>query len=78
VAVNLETSELPEKAVYFVRTQNNVELVNENFNDLVTYGDLNEHIADSLKNLMHHNMLSFLKGMAPKNWGLCEENQREE
>jgi len=35
-------------------------------------------MADSLKNLMHHNMLPFLRGMAVKNWGLCEDNQREE
>jgi hypothetical protein len=70
---------LSDKAVYFVRSGAE-ELTSENFDNLVTWGELNQFTADTLKNLMHHCMLPFLKGSSgnTKSWGLCEEHQKEE
>jgi len=72
--LELDSSNLVGKTVYFVRTGNNDELNNDNFGDLVAWGELNQHSADSLKNLMHHCMLPFLKqANTARSWGLCEE-----
>jgi hypothetical protein len=88
LCINPEDVEIQTKSVYFVRTINQValekdgpsalNLTSENFDTDVAYGEISHHIADSLKNLMHHCYFPFLKGMDVQKWGLCEENQKED
>lgn len=73
--VDLEHQAIPEKALYFVRSKVPEDITSNNFNEHVTYGQLNANLADSLKSLTHQCFLPFLKSMDKGKWGFCEEGQ---
>jgi len=78
VVIDLNTHAIPEFALYFVRSKTPEEIRDSNFNEHVTYGELNHNLADSLKNLTFHCFLPFLREMDKSKWGSCEESQYEE
>jgi len=58
-----------------VRSKTPDDITSNNFNENVTYGELNSNLPDSLKNLTHHCFLPFLRDMEKTKWGSCEESQ---
>jgi hypothetical protein len=68
-AIDINNKKIPEKALYFVRSKLPEDITDNNFNEHVTYGELNHNLADSLKNLTHHCFLPFLKDMDRAKWG---------